>query len=316
MFKYAATCGVDVGAVLRALDLRREDFAFERRVSTATVSRAWLDVAALTGDPSFGLHVAQHLVCGEYDVLGYAFHFSESLGDGLDRIQRFYRVLGDALANELTVEGPMARLRHLRRVPRHEAEAHLASVVLAARAHTGAPFEIREVRFAHAASAQTRHHAEVFRAPVRFGCAFSEILFPARVLTLRQKTANRGLGRVLDRYMEEILATLPRSEGFVERARAAIAGQLRRSPERPSLAATARELRASPRTVQRRLRAHEISHAELVDGVRREMAESMVADRRMQITEIALLLGFSDASGFRRAYERWTGVVPSRARRR
>jgi AraC-like DNA-binding protein len=44
------------------------------------------------------------------------------------------------------------------------------------------------------------------------------------------------------------------------------------------------------------------------------MAERLVADSRVSITEIAFLLGFTDVSGFRRMYKRWTGVSPARTR--
>jgi AraC-like DNA-binding protein len=51
---------------------------------------------------------------------------------------------------------------------------------------------------------------------------------------------------------------------------------------------------------------------EVVHAVRRELGERLVAEGRMSITEIAFLLGFTDVSGFRRVYKRWTGVAPSR----
>jgi AraC-like DNA-binding protein len=73
-------------------------------------------------------------------------------------------------------------------------------------------------------------------------------------------------------------------------------------------------LQASPRTVQRRLAEHGTSHLQVVDSVRRGLAERLVAEGRMSITEIAFLLGFADLGGFERMYRRWTGMSPSRAR--
>jgi AraC-like DNA-binding protein len=70
----------------------------------------------------------------------------------------------------------------------------------------------------------------------------------------------------------------------------------------------------APRTVQRRLSELGTSYQEMVESVRRDMAEQLVLDRTLSITEIAFLLGFEEVSGFRRAYQRWTGLAPSRAR--
>jgi AraC-like DNA-binding protein len=147
---------------------------------------------------------------------------------------------------------------------------------------------------------------------VRFGYASSEIVFAAKHLMLPIQSANPGLDRILVRYMDDLLARLPKSNSFVERARGVVAQTMCRG--RPTLERTARDLRASPRTVQRRLAEHGTSHPQVVDSVRRGLAERLVDERRMSITEIAFLLGFADLGGFERTYRRWTGMSPSRAR--
>jgi AraC-like DNA-binding protein len=50
----------------------------------------------------------------------------------------------------------------------------------------------------------------------------------------------------------------------------------------------------------------------VVESVRRDLAERLLAEGRTSITEIAFMLGFTDVDGFRRMYKRWTGVAPSR----
>jgi AraC-like DNA-binding protein len=109
------------------------------------------------------------------------------------------------------------------------------------------------------------------------------------------------------------VAPIP-SKSFVERARVAIASRLAHG--RPPIGAIARALHASPRTIQRRLGEQGTSYGDLIDSVRRERVESLVTAGRLSITEIAFLAGFTDVSGFRRAYKRWTGLAPSDARAR
>jgi AraC-like DNA-binding protein len=55
-----------------------------------------------------------------------------------------------------------------------------------------------------------------------------------------------------------------------------------------------------------------VTYLDVVDSVRRELAERLVVDRRVSVTEAAYLTGFADVSGFRRRYKRWTGRAPSR----
>ncbi|TAK95170.1 MAG: AraC family transcriptional regulator [Aquabacterium sp.] len=70
----------------------------------------------------------------------------------------------------------------------------------------------------------------------------------------------------------------------------------------------------SERTLQRRLSEEGTSFAELVDAVRRERAERMLARGYLSVTEMACELGFSDPSNFYRACKRWFGLSPSSLR--
>jgi AraC-like DNA-binding protein len=110
----------------------------------------------------------------------------------------------------------------------------------------------------------------------------------------------------------ELLAAIVPRDATLDRVRAAVTRVLRTGP--PTLASVARTLRASPRTVQRRLKEAGSSHRGVVDEVRRELAIRYLATPGLSITEIAFLLGFTDDSSFRRVYKRWTGRSPARTR--
>jgi len=70
----------------------------------------------------------------------------------------------------------------------------------------------------------------------------------------------------------------------------------------------------SERTLQRRLTEEGTSFAELVDEVRREMAQRYFRHSQFSPTEITFALGFSDPSNFYRACKRWFGRSPSTMR--
>ncbi|MCZ8171722.1 MAG: helix-turn-helix transcriptional regulator [Brevundimonas sp.] len=79
-----------------------------------------------------------------------------------------------------------------------------------------------------------------------------------------------------------------------------------------SLGSVARALRMHPRTLQRRLQAHGLSLSDLLDQQRRTMAVRIVLERGMSLTELALMLGYSEQSAFNHAFERWFGEAPRR----
>jgi AraC-like DNA-binding protein len=66
-----------------------------------------------------------------------------------------------------------------------------------------------------------------------------------------------------------------------------------------------------PRTLNRRLNACGISFQELTDQSRFEIAQHLLSNSSMPLTQIAATLGYADASVFSRAFRRWSGMTPS-----
>ena len=56
-------------------------------------------------------------------------------------------------------------------------------------------------------------------------------------------------------------------------------------------------------------RDHNVTYKDAVETTRRNLAEMYLQQRQLPLTEIALLLGYSELSAFSRAFTRWTGHV-------
>ena len=73
-------------------------------------------------------------------------------------------------------------------------------------------------------------------------------------------------------------------------------------------------LNLSARTYRRRLASEQRSYQDLLDQVRAEHATRYLQNTRLPLSSIAYLIGFNDASNFRRAYQKWTGRSPTDVR--
>ena len=82
----------------------------------------------------------------------------------------------------------------------------------------------------------------------------------------------------------------------------------------PQMPQIAEILSLSPRTYRRRLEEEGHSYQELLDQVRAEHATRYLQNTRLPLSTIAYMIGFNDASNFRRAYLRWTGHSPRKVR--
>ncbi|HKT96302.1 MAG TPA: AraC family transcriptional regulator [Paraburkholderia sp.] len=77
-----------------------------------------------------------------------------------------------------------------------------------------------------------------------------------------------------------------------------------------SLEEMARMVNMSARTLKRRLQEDGTTFRALLDESRSAMAETLLSDAHLTLTEIADRLGYSDLSSFSQAFKRWHGVAP------
>ncbi|WP_199611119.1 AraC family transcriptional regulator [Flocculibacter collagenilyticus] len=78
-----------------------------------------------------------------------------------------------------------------------------------------------------------------------------------------------------------------------------------------TLQTTASLVNIHPRTLQRRLQEHQLTFRQLLDEVRLMHAKQHLRFSKMRILDLALNLGYADATAFSRAFKRLTGSSPA-----
>ena len=274
----------------------------------------WREAAERSGDDTFGIHAAEQIRPGAFDVLDYATRSSVTLGEAFERLVRYHRVLHDVAVVRMSVDGDRAELTHslpeaAGELPRHPAEFIVAAWLVVARQATGNDFAPVEVGFRHRRPADLAEHDRFFRAPIHFNGAANGVVLDRSLLDLPLIRSDPGLCAVLERHLVELIQRMPRATSFSVRVRGAIAKDL--STAAPSAEQAARKLHMSRRTMQRMLAAEGTTFTKLVDTLRRDLATRYLGEPDVAIAEVAFLLGFSEASAFHRAFKRWHGVTPA-----
>lgn len=168
-------------------------------------------------------------------------------------------------------------------------------------------FSIAAVQLKRAPPRHADKFAKLFDAPVSFGHAATALCLPGRMRDLRISTCDPALRRALE-------SLLPAREGGTQSSvlERSLRNCLRELlPQRRLVASSvAGALGMSERSLHRRLRELGQSYQVMVDVFRREEAERLLLDGRIQMAEIAYRLGFADQSAFSRAFKRWTHLAP------
>ncbi len=294
--------GVDQQQFLAALEID-DAAAPETYVAADLVDRLIDDIARRRGDPTFSLTLGRAAVVRNLGLFGHMVWLSGTVRDALVRAVKFYSMVTRRTTLTLDEVGPITTLRQhaVAGVARGAilTEFPFVSLALRARQATGERFALRAVRFRHA-SAHAAAYREVFRAPVAFGAPLDELELDTSQLDLPLASADPITSAALEGKIAELTANA--RSPFLDRVRRAVVAML---ATEPSLDTIGKQLGISGRTLRRHLAQEHTSLRVVLDDVRREQAEALLA-RGVPVKEIAFSLGFSEPSAFSRAYKRWT----------
>jgi AraC-like DNA-binding protein len=284
----------------------------DERLPISAVHELLTGAVFLTGDPDLGLKAAQEITPGDYGAVEYAARSAATWRDACNTVGRYLRLVNDALRFSLRDEGEHAliQLDSTVALPRAAADFQSAAFHVSGTSIWPANFQPEyEVWFMHPEPEDLREYARTFAfGTLRFGADFNGFAVKRQYLDLPVHSADPQLHSLLRKHAEAMLAELPRALSLTERVRDLLAKEL--GGGTPTLHQIARQVSMSERTLSRHLDEEGTTFKVLLEDLRQRMALRYVAKSTLTVSEIAFLLGFSQAAAFHRAFRRWTGQTP------
>lgn len=292
----------------------RHLFDPEQRISQKSVTRLWDIAENAINNPCIGISVGQQLDFQHLSVVGYSLLSSEHLGQVLQRLTRYQRLIGEAIQPFQTDEAPeiivFDRIDHS--ISRHSMEAAIMGLLTVIKKISSSKITPASVTFTHAASTNKRLYEEAFGCPVFFDHAQDALhLFPATLKNSIARPSNE-LFQKSDTLIDESLTALLQSDWQL---------QLRnflfdKIPQgEPNINDVAGDLGVSAQCLQQKLALEDMSFSQMVDEVRKEKAHHYIHKKELSLQQIAYLLGYTQEHCFLTAFKRWFGVSPSQYRR-
>lgn len=212
----------------------------------------------------------------------------------------------------MIVEGELARLSYHTYEPHVEAIPLLEDGAMAwafniLRELCGSDFRPSEVSFVHGAPIDRRPYRNLFKSPISFNSAKNGLYFPADMLNKPLKRADAELHRLLQIEVNRLQARF--HDNFLDHFKSTLHSIL--WVRHATIEDVAILFSVSSRTLNRRLNAYGTTFIEVADEVRCQISCQILTDTEIQLTELAKLLHFFDASSFIKAFKRWTGKTPA-----
>jgi AraC-like DNA-binding protein len=310
-------CGVDPLTVVAeaGIDLAKAANP-DWRVRQVDFDRLLSHCMETTGDEAFGLVAAEQLQPQVLHSLGLAWLASDTVYDGLLRLQRFGRLVSTGIDLQLEEEGESVHL-YLGTDPRladigpASRDYAVGIVTRMCRMTLGEFLAPVMILMDRPAPNDPERWEYLLASRVVFDSDTTRITWSRADIMEPLVTGDPRLARINDEH------TLAYLDSFLARstARDVVDKIVEKLPDGPpAQQQIAAALHVSNRTLQRKLREEDTSFKELLKDTRMQLARKYLRSPGRSVVETAYLLGFSEPSTFSRAFKRWTGVAPAQYR--
>ncbi|MGB2055106.1 MAG: AraC family transcriptional regulator ligand-binding domain-containing protein [Porticoccaceae bacterium] len=317
-----------LGDLLKAQGVEHDEWLYKAGIAGETLGDAeFLNAAvadrlcgtaiALCNDPDLGLKLGQNLTVASLGMFGYALMTSPTVGSTLKLLLRYNRALLPSVDISLQHNERFSQLlikgEHLpKSLQRYYADAMNASIVTNLKILAPHALEDLEIELSYSSSSDTALLDAIFGdCQIRFNSDRCALNIPAQSLLVAMQTSDSLAQDIFRRHCDRLLARDSHA-GFVsERVKREL---LDSRSFFPTSAMMAQRLHISESTLQRRLAKEGTKFQRLLDEVRYRLALEYLHNTHLGTDEIAHLLGFNNATNFRRAFKRWSSITPSEAR--
>lgn len=279
--------------------------------------------AAVSRTPHWHLNWADRIAEHFHGPVTAAWLSAPTLGDGLDIFVRYIPDRAPYLSFRSARKGDSWRvelrsLMELGDIAGMLIELPLLTLAIYIHRLLGKRVQGLRCEFPHQALAGLEHYRRLFHGELTFGADVAALSLPVA----HRNLANPGYDRTMwnaARRRCEAAAQGRASQTIINRIVEVLFNSLdEQSSERvlPTLSGMAEHLHISVSTLNRRLRAANITYQALVDDARSQRAKELLGNPQRRVVDIAHELGFRDTTSFVRSFRRWYGTTPGRYRRR
>lgn len=296
------------------LELRRQlsQYNANSRMPFSDWWDALASISRIYNNASIGLDVGTYIRPSHCGVLGYLSLSCEYLAEALQRFERFQRLLYEGNEGGALIKGEQVifswPFEHGYST-RESDETLISGLLNYIKMLVGdASFKPLRVGFVHPAPKDLTPYEQLLCCEVEFSCRNTFISFPVSMLTLRVEKADPALGALLEQQASALLDVLPSGDHFEQQFYKTLLRAMQDG--KPTIEQVAKVMNMSVRTLHRRLEDRQLVFKQLLQKTRQQLAQQYLREGRLTLSEIALLLGYSEQSAFSRAFKQWTDETP------
>ena len=308
----------DPGPILDGLGFRPDQFVDpDHELPFIALSHLIARCVEATGCEHFGLLLGMRAAPSSLGIAGFMLQTAHDVNSALQALLGHLDLHDQGGVATLAKSGDLTSLGYVIKLSGVSATDQIYDLSMAIscnimRGLCGEGWNPAEVLISRPQPQDPAPYRRYFRAPIRFNAIESAVVFPAHWLQHELSSADPFLFDYLERQAAELHQT--QATDLINQLHRFIRNAL--ITQGCSANAAAGHLCIHERTLNRRLQEKGTTFRQEVGKVRYAMARNCLANSDATNTEIALALGYTDATAFNRAFKRWAGMPPAKWRER
>jgi len=275
------------------------------------------ELAKATGDEAFGLHVGARLNAPHLGLIGQLAVTAQTLMEAIDNMRSNFFIFQSNTHFGLHQEEDLLWLSYAisdKRIPfhRHNADMMITIFVNFLRSVLGPNWSPVEVRFQHGKPDVGPKYEKHFGCPIQFGRRINAIGINPRHLNAAMPKRDAQMHKLLKGVIDHLAAQrkIEADFGFIVKQHILML----MGSEPVTSRQVAQSMLLSEAQFLKFVRTKKLGFHDLVKETRFELARHYLDQPDISLTEISLLLAYSELSAFSRAFRRMSGETPQQYR--
>jgi len=288
-------------------------------ISGDELAQMYRNACAISGRDDLGFSVGTQLHLSTHGPLGVAIFSGPDLRKALGLLARYSQTRFDLVHFSVNESPAGMTVTLIEGSELHDlrifiTESVFSSIFAAINHFTGDHEFSGKVCFSYSKPGYGEKYYDHYGADIAFDCPYTSVFVPSSQLSIPSPVADLLMHEqsvaICERQLNEVSGFS--KEPPTQSTEAAVSSLIAENPGRIwSLGEVADTLHMSSRTLIRKLEAEGTKFQVVRDEVAKKQAVHYLSDAKLTVETVAHLMGFSDASSFRRSFKRWFGKTPS-----
>ncbi|NQU65554.1 MAG: AraC family transcriptional regulator [SAR324 cluster bacterium] len=263
-------------------------------------------------EPAIGLKIGNEITPERMGMVGHILQNCNHLEEACHQIIRYFKLFFEmvdwkvekrrkSIAFIYSVKNPKFYMRY-------GAEIMLSAALTLMRSLTSTDFIPDEIRFRFEKPEYYSDYRKIFRTQIKFDQNEDAILLSQNQFKLPIPGGQSFIKDILLKHADDLLDKAGDSETIKKQVQKLVYTELANGEV--DIVLISEKLQISRWTLTRKLKDEGTTFKQLLQDSREKLAKVYLKKQAESVTEIAFLLGYSEASAFQRAFKKWVGETP------